>query len=77
MKINRSNKLKIIMKNKLAVVLIVAALALIGFWVWQKVQAPVEVVPDTTAAISEEVESLSVTDLESEFQAIDADLNAL
>jgi len=65
------------MKNKLAVFLIVAALALISFWVWQKVQAPAEVVPDTTAAISEEVESLSVTDLESEFQAIDADLNAL
>lgn len=65
------------MQKKLAVVLIIAALLFIGFWTWQKSKAPVEVAPDTTTAINEELESLDVADLENEFQAIDVDLNTL
>ena len=65
------------MNKKTLIILIIAALILIGLWIWQKPEAPAETTADTTAVINKELESLDVGDLEKEFQSIDADLNTL
>ena len=44
------------MNKKTLIILIIAALILIGLWIWQKPEAPAETTADTTAVINKELE---------------------
>lgn len=76
----QNNKKKII-----AIVLaVLAAAVVLGIW-WLRSQspnvfnisAPPMAAPDSSSAISQEVEGLDIGDLDAEFKQIDTDLNQL
>lgn len=61
--------------TKIIITIIIIVIVALAIWWWQSQEKPVE--GDTTEAISEQLESLDLGDLGSEFQAIDAELNNL
>ncbi|MDP3727613.1 MAG: hypothetical protein Q8R35_03165 [bacterium] len=70
------------MNKKLLIAIIVIVLAAAALWWWQS-NAPATpsagetVGSDDTAAISQELETVDLGDVDKEFQAIDADLDSL
>lgn len=68
------------MNQKLLIAIIVIILIAAGLWYWQsnRSSAPTESTgDDTSAAISQELGTVDIGDLDKEFQTIDADLNSL
>lgn len=69
--------------KKIIITVIVIVIVILLIWWWQsqnKILAPADLgMPegDTTNAISQQLESIDISDLEAEFQAIDVDLNNL
>jgi len=74
-------------KNVLIIILIVVVLVILGVVLLRPgtpVTAPttgevpgVQLAPDSTGAINQELESVDLGDLDAEFQSIDSDLNSL
>lgn len=68
------------MNTKLLIIVVIVILAAAGIWWWQAYTPtqPVEAPPDdTSAAISQELGTVDLGNLDAEFQQIDADLNTL
>ncbi len=71
------------MNKTLIAIIVLAVVVILGFWLFNKpAQAPnttgaAEVAEDTTASINQQLDSVNVTDLNKEFEAVDTELNNL
>lgn len=74
------------MKSKTGIIIAIIVIAALGYWYWSGKETPSVSAPttatinetaDTTADISTDVQNINVGDLNSDFEAIDKDINTL
>ncbi|OHB17867.1 MAG: hypothetical protein A2913_01150 [Parcubacteria group bacterium RIFCSPLOWO2_01_FULL_40_65] len=71
--------------KKIFWIILIVALAIVGYWFWQTQQSPDAELPqlpqvsneDTTVQIQQDLNEINLGDIDAEFQSIDADLNNL
>jgi hypothetical protein len=64
-------------KKKILIAAGLLALVLLVAWWWQSARGPIRFGEDTPEAINEDLESVDIGDLNTEFEAIDQELNQL